>query len=63
MHKVTHIAQHAIRKQEAYEERRRCRIAAVLRSAAVATGYSCDPALFRFLVKVVELLPLDPDPK
>lgn len=53
------IADHAQRRQEAWEERRRCRLARAIEQASVAAGFECPEALKRFLVKLLEQLDLD----
>lgn len=56
---MTSIAEHAIRKQEAFEERRRCRLSQAIREAAITTGYVVDKDMARFLSVLLSKLELD----
>lgn len=56
---MSNIADHAQRRQEAWVERRRLRLAAVVKQAAQDSGYPLPKEGYTFLVRLCELLGLD----
>lgn len=56
---TTSIADHAQRRQEAYVERRRCRVANAVQHAAEEAGFNCPLVMQRFLVLLIDKLDLD----
>lgn len=56
---MSNIADHAQRRQEAWVERRRLRLAAAVKQAAQESGFNCPMVLCAFLVRLLELLDRD----
>ena len=53
------VADHAMRRQEAWEERRRTRLALAIRDAAEYAGFHCSKEMCAFLVRLLSQLELD----
>ena len=56
---MSDIADHAMRRKEACEERRRTRLALAVREAAEHAGFQCSKEMCVFLVRLLEQLDLD----